>query len=649
MEEIRQKSLEILKRYWGYGSFRPMQQEIITSVLEGHDTLGLLPTGGGKSITFQVPALVMEGLTVVVTPLISLMKDQVDNLRAHGIRAGQLNHAMRRAESELVLKRCELGKIKILYLSPEKLRSPNLEPWLNVLNVSLIVVDEAHCISQWGYDFRPSYLLIGKLRERFPQAPVLALTASATPEVVSDIMERLAFREPRGVFRLSFTRRNISYVVRHCDFKDKELLHIVSSVGGTAIVYTRSRKRTREIAAFLSDNNVSADFYHAGLSAEDKNEKQNRWKSGLTRVMVATNAFGMGIDKPDVRLVVHHDLPSSLEEYYQEAGRAGRDGLPSWAVVLATPADKGVLTRRLAEAFPAKEVVRDVYEKVCVSLGIAMGEGFNRNLEFPFGEFCDRWKLPPAVVDSSLKILSQSGYFEYTEELTTRSRMMMTVERRALYDIELSAETERVLQFILRNYTGIFADYEYIEEAFIASSLELTERSVYEALIRLRKMHVIDFVPRRRAPYIYMLSSRVPRGDIILQKIVYENRRRQMEHRLEMMKRFVFDDYECRVVTMLSYFGEKSQPCGTCDVCRLRRQLEKSRPSNPDVSPEVLSEAVMNILRLSSDGISLQEIARQLRMPPQRLFDVVRSLADEGKLRMVAAGDGGSFILCAQC
>lgn len=645
MENIEEKSLAILKRYWGYDAFRPMQQEIISSVLQGRDTLGLLPTGGGKSITFQVPAMASEGLTIVVTPLISLMKDQVDNLRAHGIMAGQLNHAMRRSESELVLKRCELGKIRILYLSPEKLRSPSLEPWLNVLRVSLIVVDEAHCISQWGYDFRPSYLLIHRLRERFPQAPVLALTASATPEVVGDIMDKLAFREPKGVFRLSFTRRNISYVVRHCDFKDMELLHILSSVAGTGIVYTRSRKRTRELATFLTDNGVSADFYHAGLSAEDKNEKQNRWKAGQTRVMVATNAFGMGIDKPDVRIVVHHDLPSSLEEYYQEAGRAGRDGLPSWAVVLATYSDKGTLTRRLSESFPEKDFIRGVYGKMCVSLGIAMGEGYNRNLEFPFGEFCDRWGLPPAMADSALKILAQAGYFEYTEELTTRSRLMMTVDRRALYDIEVSAETERVLQFILRNYTGIFADYEYIDEAFIASSLELTERSVYEALIRLRKMHVIDFVPRRRSPYIYMLSSRIPDSDIILPKTVYENRRRQMSHRLEMMKRFVFDDFRCRVVTMLSYFGEKAAECGTCDVCRSRRRLEQTRRGHPAVPEQVIEEAIINVLGQSSGEITLLEVAERLRLAPVALFDTVRSMADSGRLRIISSESDGGMLL----
>jgi len=612
-----------------------MQEEIITSVLQGNDTLGLLPTGGGKSITFQVPAMAIDGLTVVVTPLISLMKDQVDNLRARGIKAGQLNHAMRRSESELVLKRCELGKIKILYLSPEKLRSPSLEAWWNVLAVKLIVVDEAHCISQWGYDFRPSYLLIGQLRERFPDAPVLALTASATPGVVRDIMNKLSFHTTDHCFRLSFTRKNISYIVRHCDFKDSELLHILSNVEGCGIVYTRSRKRTQELASYLKANGIKADHYHAGLSAEDKNEKQNRWKSGENRIMVATNAFGMGIDKPDVRIVVHHDLPSSLEEYYQEAGRAGRDGNPSWAVVLTTSADKGTLSRRLSQAFPGKDFILEVYDHLMVSLDIAMGEGYGRNFEFPFGKFCERWQLPPVMADSALRILSQAGYFDYTEETATRSRIKMTMLRRSLYDIECSAETERVLQFILRNYTGIFADYEYIEESFIASSLELTEPTVYEALLRLRKMHVLDFVPRSRSPYIYMLRSREPVQDIILPKAVYEDRRHQMGIRLDAMKRFVFDDHTCRVKTMLGYFGEETQQCGTCDVCRdRRRKVNRPHSDTGKLSSEVLAEAVLFIVAQHKEGITLHDLAVNLAVPPNLLFEPVRDLVDSRRLRL---------------
>ncbi len=624
---------KLLKKHWGYDSFRPMQEEIITSVLDGHDTLGLLPTGGGKSITFQIPALaITEGLTVVVTPLISLMKDQVDNLRRRDIRAGQLNHAMKKAESEKILKECELGKIRILYLSPEKLRSPNMEAWWNVLNVKLIVVDEAHCISQWGYDFRPSYLLLGQLREYFPTAPVLALTASATPEVVSDIMERLHFRDKDHLFRLSFTRKNISYVIRHCDFKDTELLHIISRVNGCGIVYTRSRKRTHELAAFLVANGISADYYHAGLSAEDKNDKQNRWKSDETRIMVATNAFGMGIDKPDVRIVIHHDIPSSLEEYYQEAGRAARDGNPSWAIVLASPSDKGILTRRLSESYPDKAFIRDIYDKLFIFFEIGMDEGFGRNIEFQFEKFCQRWGLPPVMTNSALKILAQSGYFDYTEELSTPSRLYMTMSRRALYDLELTIETERVLQFVLRNYSGIFADYERISESYIASSLEYTERTVYEALLRLKKMHVIDYVPRKRSPYIYLLRSREPKSDVILPKSVYEYRRNLMASRLDSIKKFVFDDYACRVMTMLEYFGEKTAPCGTCDVCRDKSRLVARQNTGGHTSPRIIMEAIMHVLGRNPAGISILDLARQLMTPPNDLFEPVRQLSDSGKL-----------------
>ncbi|MDE6360477.1 MAG: RecQ family ATP-dependent DNA helicase [Muribaculaceae bacterium] len=630
----------LLKKHWGYDSFRPMQEEIITSVLDGHDTLGLLPTGGGKSITFQIPALALGGLTVVVTPLISLMKDQVDNLRRKGILAGQLNHAMKRYESELVLKRCELGKIKILYLSPEKLRSPNMDAWWNILDVRLIVVDEAHCISQWGYDFRPSYLKIGQLRERFPDVPVLALTASATPQVVEDMMEKLAFRDKTHCFHLSFTRKNISYVVRHCEFKDVELLHILSRVGGCGIVYTRSRKRTQELAAFLTSNDVSADYYHAGLSPEEKNERQNRWKSGETRIIVATNAFGMGIDKPDVRIVIHHDLPSSLEEYYQEAGRAGRDGLPSWAVVLTTQADKGTLTRRLSESYPDKEFIRDTYEKLFIFLGVGMEEGFGKNFEFQFGKFCQRWELNPVMADSALRILSQAGYFDYTDDMTSPSRLIMTVSRRALYDLNgLTEETERVLQFILRNYSGIFADYEHIQESYIASSLDLTERTVYEALLRMRKLHIIDYAPRKRAPYIYMLRSREPRRDVILPKTVYETRRQLMETRLEAMKRFAFNDYTCRVETILGYFGEKASPCGTCDVCRDRKKREirlREHPRASYLSPEILSEAIVFVANRNREGITIANLATQLNLPPEEVLQQIRHLADTGAIRLVA-------------
>ncbi len=566
MTPIRQ----VLKRHWGYDSFRPMQAEIINSVLAGNDTLGLMATGGGKSITFQVPAMIIDGLTIVVTPLISLMKDQVDNLLSHGIRGYFLHSGLTRRENRLVLDKCRLGKARILYVSPEKLQSSSFMAELRELPVRLIVVDEAHCISQWGYDFRPSYLKIGSLRDMFPDAPLLALTASATAEVVGDICEKLRFRPGAGVFRLSFNRDNLSYIVRNCDFKEEQLVHVLNRVPGCGIVYVRSRKRTRVVADVLCKAGISADFYHAGLSPEEKNHKQNRWKSDGIRVMVATTAFGMGIDKPDVRIVVHFDPPSSLEEYYQEAGRAGRDGNRSFAVSLVSPSvDKGALTRRLNDSFPSKEFLRETYGRLCVFLNIAMGEGYQQVCEFDINKFCVRFKQQPAPTDSALKLLTRAGYIEYIEETSTRSRLMMVMSRMELYGLRLDAECERVFQFVLRNYTGIFADYEYISEPFISSSLELTERTVYENLLKLGRLHVIHYVPRRSTPYVVFTRSREPEKDLVFPKEVYEFRRVRMEQRVNAMKRFLFDDTECRVNTLLSYFGEKpGGACGKCDVDR---------------------------------------------------------------------------------
>lgn len=420
-----------------------MQREIIDSVIARRDTLGLLPTGGGKSITFQVPAMLLPGLTVVVTPLISLMKDQVDNLAAKDIRAAAIHSGLSLSEHNLALDRAALGKIKLLYVSPEKLQSANFADRLRTMNVSLIVVDEAHCISQWGYDFRPSYLRIAQLRDSHPDVPILALTASATPEVADDIMQRLKFKE-RNIFSLSFSRANISYIVRLTEHKEDMLKRVLAATSGSAIVYVRSRKRTREIAESLAAEGVSADFYHAGLSVEEKNEKQNCWKDGKTRVMVATNAFGMGIDKPDVRVVAHIDLPSSLEEYYQEAGRAGRDGRESFAVIIASPRDKATLSRRLSDSFPTKDYIRRIYELAGNFLNVAVGSGYNHVYEFNFTLFCDRFHLQPIVARSALMLLTHAGYIEYVDEITTRSRVMITADRRDLYDLRLDSTTENL-------------------------------------------------------------------------------------------------------------------------------------------------------------------------------------------------------------
>ncbi len=605
---------EVLSRYWGYSGFRPMQREIIGSVLSGADTLGLLPTGGGKSVTFQVPAMMLPGLTVVVTPLISLMKDQVDNLRDRGITAVCLHSGLSRAEHKLGLDRCRLGKARLLYLSPEKLRSKTFLDQLAQMQVSLIVVDEAHCISQWGYDFRPSYLRIAELRTLFPEAPVLALTASATPEVRADIMDRLSFRH-RAVFARSFSRPNISYVVRIADRKDALMLKALRSTPGTAIVYVRSRRRTRELADLLTAEGISAAPYHAGLDPQLKAERQAQWKSGAVRVIVATNAFGMGIDKPDVRLVIHHDVPPSLEEYYQEAGRAGRDGLPAYALLIASRSDKGLLSRRITEAFPPRDYIRRVYELACVFTSVAVGEGFDTVRQFDFPLFCTRFRLQPAMARSALTLLSRSGWFEYVDEVASRSRIMVTLSREELYGLRLPPVADRVFQLLLRTYTGLFADYVNISEELISQRLGLTGDEVYQALLALSRAGAISYVPRSTMPYLYFTTRREDTRHVLIPREVYEDRRAVMERRIRAMQDYVFSADGCRVERMLRYFGDPdAAPCGRCDVCR------ESRPVTDT------SSLVPSILYLASQpgGHTVAYIAEQLRVTPDKVIAAAR-------------------------
>ncbi len=623
-QEIRLKAREVLKKYWGYESFRPVQEDIILSVMEGRDTLGLLPTGGGKSITFQVPALMLPGITVVITPLISLMKDQVDNLREHGLKAVYFHAGLTLRENNLAIDRCRMGKVKLMYVSPEKLRSERFLSTLRLLDISLIVVDEAHCISQWGYDFRPSYLKISELRDIFPSAPVLALTASATPAVVSDIMNVLRFSEPNVLSR-SFLRDNISYVVRIVDDKIQMLLNVLGSTSGCAIVYVRSRRRTREIAAALASAGISADYYHAGLSAEEKEEKQNRWKYDEIRVMVATNAFGMGIDKPDVRVVAHIDMPSSIEEYYQESGRAGRDGKPAYAVVITSRQFKGRLTRRLDEAFPDKEFIGHVYEMAGNFLNIAVGSGYNTINEFDFAKFCDTYKLPPAPAKSALGILTRAGYIEYVDETTSRSRLMILYTKEELYSLDLDDTTDQVLNFLLRNYTGLFADYVYISETMMSERMHIATESVYQSLLYLGRLHVIHYVPRSTTPYIIYTTSREEPKYLVIPREVYEVQRQRLDERIEAMKQLVYGDGECRMNVMLRYFGETPESdCGMCDVCRARR-----RSKHDGEAHEKLRSIIM-YLAAQPGGHDITYIARQAGVKPEVVAEAVRRLADEG-------------------
>lgn len=559
---------KILKDYWGYDNFRGIQEDIIRSIGSGRDTLGLMPTGGGKSITFQVPAMAKDGLCIVITPLIALMKDQVRNLRDRGIKAIAIYSGMTREEIIIALENCIFGNYKFLYISPERLDTEIFRIKLRSMKVSMITVDESHCISQWGYDFRPAYLKISEIRNLLPGVPVLALTATATPEVVKDIQQRLAFKE-ENVFRMSFERKNLAYIVRRTESKQEELLHILKHVNGSAIVYAHNRKRTKEYSQLLNENGITATFYHAGLSNDTKDQRQKSWVKGETRVMVATNAFGMGIDKPDVRLVVHVDIPDSPEAYFQEAGRGGRDGKKAYAVLLYARSDKATLKKRITDTFPEKDYIRTVYEHLNYYYQMAMGDGLGCTREFNIDEFCRNFKHFPIQVDSALKILTRAGYLEYTDEQDNNSRLMFTLTKEELYRIhETSPETEKLINIILRSYTGVFTEYAYINEETLSLRTGMTCQQVYDTLISLTRRRILHYIPGKKTPYIIYTRERQEADRLIFTKEVYEDRKESFIRRIEAMTEYAETEDKCRSRMLLLYFGEKNEHnCGQCDVC----------------------------------------------------------------------------------
>ena len=592
----RDDYLKILKQYWGYDSFRGIQEEIITSIGMGRDTLGLMPTGGGKSVCFQVPTLSMEGMCLVVTPLIALMKDQVSQLRHRDIKAEAVYSGMLRSDIERVLENCIFGNYKFLYVSPERLGTDLFQTKLRFMrNICMICVDEAHCISQWGYDFRPSYLEIANLRSLIPYpVPILALTATATPRVVEDIQERLNFSE-KNVFSMSFERKNLAYVVRETENKEDELVHILKSIsGGSAIVYTRSRRLTSELSQYLISHGISSENYHAGLTALERDLRQKNWTEGRCRVMVATNAFGMGIDKPDVRLVIHYNLPDSIEAYFQEAGRGGRDGKKSYAVLLYNPHDRVTLSRRVGEKYPSEDYIRETYDNVCYFLEIGIGEAQHRTFQFSIDKFSVAFHQFPVQADSALKLLDNAGYIEYDTDPEFKSRIRFVLRKEDLYRLhEGNSRRETLMNVLLRTYTGLFADFTYIDELHLSHLTGIAPDLIYEDLKYLAQCRIIDYIPHSNVPTITFLVGRVDSSTITLSPMIYSDRIRDYKERIEKILGYAQSRNRCRSRLLLEYFGETdSKDCGQCDVCLHRKQELKSglRSAIEESIKEILSD-----------------------------------------------------------
>lgn len=635
MNSTTDQYTEILRKYWGFEDFRGIQHDIIKSIGKGCDTLGLMPTGGGKSLTFQIPALASEGVCLVITPLIALMKDQVMHLRQRGIQATAIYSGMSRQEIIKALENCVFGGVKILYISPERLGSELFQAKLKHIHVSFITVDEAHCISQWGYDFRPAYLNITVVRRLKPGIPLLALTATATPEVVDDIQKQLGFAE-KNVFRMSFERKNVAYVVRHTEDKEAELIHILTVVKGCAIVYVRSRRKTKEIAQLLEAHQISATFYHAGLDHAVKDQRQKDWQSDQTRVIVATNAFGMGIDKADVRTVIHLDCPDSIEAYFQEAGRAGRDGGKSYAILLYNDSDTRKLNKRIVDNFPEKEHIKKVYEHLAYYYQIGAGSGNGYTFEFDIDKFCHTFKHFPIQTDAALHILERSGYIHYETDPDAAARVMFLLGRNELYRLEeTSPHEETVITTLLRTYGGLFTDYVYIDEALIAQQANLTKQQVYLNLKALSQRRILHFIPRRKMPYITYTQDREETDRIIIPPSVYEERKEQFIRRIKSMQHYATNDDICRSRQLLRYFGElQTKDCAQCDVC-LEHQTDQ-------LADKRLAPVRQQLIALLSDNLphpitELKSLAipqRQLDAALQYLISEERILSENGILRL---------------
>ncbi|NLJ43103.1 MAG: RecQ family ATP-dependent DNA helicase [Bacteroidales bacterium] len=617
---------KILTKYWGFTSFRPLQEDIITSVLQGRDTLALMPTGGGKSMTFQIPAIAREGTCLVITPLIALMKEQVSRLNALEIKSVAIHSAMSGEEIDIAIENCIYGDYKFLYISPERISTPLFQGRAGRLNLSLVAIDEAHCISQWGYDFRPSYLKIASLRNIIdPAIPFLALTATATAQVTEDIMDKLKFRE-KNVLKTSFARKNISYLVRNVEEKGTYLVKTLKNAGGSGIVYVRSRKRCREVAEMLAENGISADYYHAGLPDEVRDKKQASWSTGQCRIIVATNAFGMGIDKADVRFVIHWDIPDSIENYFQESGRAGRDGKPSFAVLLYSSSDKTRLTDTLRQKFPPVEKIKDVYEALCNYLQIPLGSGKDSVFDFNMADFVSRFRLPVIETYNSLTFLQREGYVEFTEEINNPSRVHFVVGRDDLYKFQVANESfDGFIKLLLRSYTGMFSEFVPVNEESLSRKSGIPRDTIYNFLVRLSSMNIIRYIPGKKTALAIFTEERLERKALMISPDNYLRVREKYEARLGKMIDYAESVNRCRSVMLLDYFGEESDRCGICDVCRERNELELSK-----YEFDLILDGIKAIL--AEKHPDAEELAGMIDYPSEKVAKVLRWLLDHNKI-----------------